>query len=157
MMLAANGSGYPLLDLIWTMFVLFGFVLWFWLLIVVFGDLFRRDDLSGWAKAAWTIFVIVLPFFGILTYLILQGRSMGERRRDEAAASRAAFERDVRSITANGERPADQIATAKRLLDSGDITAEEYEVLKRKALGSTAPTTGAPTSGGAPTATGSVN
>ncbi|WP_433298689.1 SHOCT domain-containing protein [Pseudonocardia sp. CA-142604] len=152
MVLAANqDNSYPFLELIWTMFVLFGFVLWFWLLIVVFSDLFRRHDMSGWAKAGWTIFVIVLPFIGILTYLIAQGRSMAERRGKEYAAAREAYETDVRSIAGSAGQPADQIATAKRLRDSGDITAEEYETLKRKALGTTAAT-----SGDAPTATGSV-
>ncbi|HEY4422388.1 MAG TPA: SHOCT domain-containing protein [Pseudonocardia sp.] len=148
MALAANQSSYPLLDLIWTMLVFFGFVLWFWLLIVVFGDLFRRHDVSGWGKAAWTVLLIVLPFIGILAYLIAQGGSMGERRGKEAAAAREAYESDVRSIAG---QPADQIATARQLRDSGDITAEEYEVLKRKALGTTAPT-----SGDMPTATGSA-
>jgi hypothetical protein len=135
MTLAAAGSGYPLLDLFWTMLLLFGFVLWFWLLIVVFGDLFRRDDISGWGKAGWTVFMIVLPFLGVLCYLIAQGRSMAERRQEEAAAARARFEHDVRRIAGDGDRPADQIAKAKQLLDSGTITHEEYELLKRKALG----------------------
>jgi hypothetical protein len=136
MVLAQSGSGYPLLDVIWTMLVFFGFVLWFWLLFVVFGDLFGRDDVSGWAKAAWTVFLVILPFIGILAYLIAQGRGMGERRRDEAAAARASFESDVRAIAADGRtRPADQIAAAKKLLDDGDITRDEYETLKRKTLG----------------------
>ncbi|OLT22283.1 hypothetical protein BJF78_07830 [Pseudonocardia sp. CNS-139] len=138
MVLAATGTGYPLLDLIWTMLVFFGLVLWFWLLFVIFGDLFGRHDVSGWAKAAWTVFLILLPFIGILVYLIAQGRGMGERRRAEAAAARAGFESDVQSIAAKGgggTGPADQIATAKRLLDEGDITADEYEAVKRKALG----------------------
>jgi type VI protein secretion system component VasK len=151
MVLAATTSSYPFLELIWTMFVLFGFVLWFWLLIVVFGDLFRRHDMSGWAKAAWTVFVIVLPFIGILAYLIVQGGSMAERRGKDAEAARKAYETDVRSIAGSADRPADQIAAAKQLRDSGDITAEEYEVLKRKAL---APP--AVTGGDTPTTTGSL-
>jgi Phospholipase_D-nuclease N-terminal/Short C-terminal domain len=152
MVLAANqDNSYPFLELIWTMFVLFGFVLWFWLLIVVFGDLFRRHDISGWVKAAWTVFVIVLPFIGILAYLIAEGRSMAERRGKDMAAAREAYESDVRSIAGKADQPADQIATAKRLRDSGDITAEEYEALKRKALG-----TPAATSGDMPTTTGSA-
>jgi hypothetical protein len=134
--LAQAESGYPLFGLIWTMLVFFGFVLWFWLLFVVFGDLFGRHDVSGWAKAAWTVFLIVLPFIGVLAYLIARGRGMGERRRDEAAATRASFERDVRAIAANGRTgPVDQITAAKKLLDDGDITRDEYEILKRKALG----------------------
>jgi hypothetical protein len=134
MVLAASGSGYPLLNLFWTMLVLFGFVLWFWFLVVVFGDLFRRDDVSGWGKAGWTVLLIVFPFLGVLAYLIAQGGAMADRRDREAAAMRARFEDDVRSITGDGGRPADQIATARRLLDSGDITPEEYETLKNKAL-----------------------
>lgn len=130
----------PLLDLIWTMLVIFGFVLWFWLLFVVFGDVFRRDDISGWGKTAWLLFMIVLPFIGVFAYLIAQGRSMAERRGDEAAADRARFEQDVRHIAGGGNRPTDQIVQAKQLLDSGAITHEEYEQLKRKALG-TAPGT----------------
>jgi hypothetical protein len=136
MVLAQEGSGYPLLDLIWTMVVFFGFVLWFWLMFVVFADLFGRHDVSGWAKALWTVFIIILPFLGVLVYLIVEGRRMGERRRDEAAAARAGFESDVRSIAADGRSgPADQIAAAKKLLDDGDITRDEYEALKRKTLG----------------------
>ena len=130
-----TGGGYPLLELFWTMLLIFGFVLWFWLLIVVFGDLFRRDDISGWGKAGWTVFMIVLPFLGVLSYLIAQGRAMADRRSDAVAAERARFERDVRSIAGDGDRPADQIAKAKELLDAGTITHEEYDLLKRKALG----------------------
>jgi Phospholipase_D-nuclease N-terminal len=144
MVLAATGTGYPLLELFWTMLLIFGFVLWFWLLIVVFSDLFRRDDISGWSKAAWTVFMIVLPFIGVLTYLIAQGRSMADRRADEAAAARASFERDVRAIAGNGGRPTDQIATAKQLLDDGSITREEYAVLKRKVLETPSGTTAMP-------------
>jgi hypothetical protein len=136
MVLAATTSGYPLFELFWTMFIFFAFVLWIWLLIVVIGDLFRRSDIGGWGKAAWTLFLIVLPYLAVLAYLIVEGRAMGERRRTEAADSRAQFESDVRTIAADGRRgPADEIATAKRLLDHGDITRDEYEVLKRKALG----------------------
>ncbi|GEL19781.1 SHOCT domain-containing protein [Pseudonocardia asaccharolytica] len=132
-MILAQSSDYPLLNLIWTMFVFFGFVLWFWLLIVIFGDLFGRSDASGWAKAGWTVLVIVLPFVGILLYLITQGRGMAERRRAAAEAVRTRFESDVRSIAGNVQ-PADQIAKARQLLDSGDITRDEYEALKRQAL-----------------------
>jgi hypothetical protein len=125
----------PLLDFIWAMLVLFGFVLWFWLLFVVFGDVFRRDDISGWGKTGWLVFMIVLPFIGVFAYLIAQGRSMAERRGDEVAAQRSRFEQDVRRIASDGDRSADQIVKAKQLLDSGAITDEEYAQLKRKALG----------------------
>ncbi len=154
MVLAAQETGYPLLEIIWTMLVLFGFVVWFWLLIVVFGDLFRRDDISGWGKAAWTVALIVFSFIGVLVYLIAQGRAMAERRGKDVAAARAAFETDVQSIAGSGtgSGPTDEIARAKQLRDTGDITAEEYEMLKRRALS-------LPTSGGgnASTSTGSMS
>jgi hypothetical protein len=130
-----TGSSYPLLELFWTMLLVFGFVLWFWLLVVVVSDLFRRDDISGWGKAGWTVFMIVFSFLGVLSYLIAQGRAMADRRSDTAAAERSRFERDVRSIAGNGDRPVDQIAKAKELLDAGTITHEEYELLKHNALG----------------------
>lgn len=131
-------TAYPLLDLFWTMLVFFGFVLWFWLMFVIFGDIFRRDDIGGWGKAGWTLLIIVLPIVGSLVYLIAEGRKMGDRRQADAEAARAAYERDVRRIaTANGDAggPTAQIAEAKRLLDQGAITQTEYESLKAKALG----------------------
>ena len=130
----------PLLEFFWTMFVIFGFVLWFWLLFVIIGDVFRRDDISGWAKTAWLLLMIVLPFVGVFAYVIAQGRSMAERRDDAVRSDRTRFEQDVRRIASDGDRPADQILKAKQLLDSGGITHEEYEQLKRKALGTTSGT-----------------
>jgi Short C-terminal domain len=139
MVLAATGGGYPLLELFWTMLIFFGFVMWIWLVIVVFGDLFRRRDIGGWSKAAWTVFLIVLPYIAVLGYLIVEGRAMGERRREEAAEARAEFEGYVRTVAGDGHRgPADEIATAKRLLEQGEITRDEYETLKQKALGQAA-------------------
>ena len=130
-------SGYPLLNLFWTMLMLFCFAVWFWLLILIFGDLFRRD-MSGWAKAAWTVFLIVLPYLGVLAYLVSQGRGMVERRQGTAALT-PSYEAEVKAAMADGPRPVDQIVAAKRLLDTGAITAEEYEVLKQKVLGRPAP------------------
>ena len=127
-------ADYPFLDVFWTMLVFFGWVIWFWLLITVFGDLFRRHDISGWGKAGWTVFVIVLPFLGVLVYLIAQGKHMAERKMADAEASRAAFDDYVRQA-ASDAGPSDQIAKAKQLLDSGAIDAAEFEQLKRKALG----------------------
>lgn len=140
MLVAQAASEYPLLNLFWTMFLVFGFVLWFWLLFVILTDLYRRHDVSGWGKAGWTVFVIVLPLIGILAYLIFEGRGMGERRAAEQEAVRASFERDVRTIAHNGQ-PAEQITAAKKLRDAGDITEEEYEQLKRQALAGSAGTT----------------
>jgi hypothetical protein len=130
MVIAAD---YPLLDIVWTMLVFFGWVIWFWLLITVFGDLFRRHDISGWGKAAWTLFVIVLPFLGVLIYLIAQGKEMAERNASEVRARRGEFEEYVRDVATNGG-PSDQIAKAKDLLDRGAIDQAEYERIKQQAL-----------------------
>lgn len=126
-------SNYPFLDLMWTMAVFFAWVLWFWFLIMVFGDLFRRRDVSGWGKFGWMVFVIVLPFIGTLVYLISQGTGMEERRTAQAQASQARFDDYVRSVSSESGGAA-QIAKAKELLDSGAITRQEYDALKKKAL-----------------------
>ena len=130
MYLAAD---YPFMDILWTMFVFFAWVIWFWLLITVFSDVFRRHDISGWGKAAWSLFVIVLPYVGVFAYLISQGKEMAERRAAEVQASRASFDDYVRDVAANGGATG-QIAKAKELLDSGAIDAAEFEQLKRTAL-----------------------
>jgi hypothetical protein len=132
-----ESSGYPLLNLFWTMLILFCFAVWFWLLILIFSDLFRRD-MSGWAKAVWTVFLIVFPYLGVLAYLVSQGRGMVERRQPTATLS-PGYEAQVRAAMADGPQPVDQIAAAKQLLDSGAISAEEYEILKQKVLGRPAP------------------
>lgn len=126
-------ADYPFLDILWTMLVFFGWVIWLWLLITVFGDLLRRHDISGWGKAGWTVFVIVVPFLGVLVYLIAHGDDMARRREADAQASKAAFDDYVRGTAANGG-PSDQIARAKRLLDDGTIDRAEFEQIKRKAL-----------------------
>ena len=125
-----SGSGYPFLDVMWTMLVFFMWVIWFWLLIVIFTDLFRRD-LSGWAKAGWVVFLIILPYLGVLIYLITQSKAMAERRNQEAQAAQSQFDSYVRNVSGGS---AEQIAKGKELLDSGAITPEEYDALKRKAL-----------------------
>lgn len=129
--LAAND--FPLLNAIWLVIVFFAWVIWFWLLITVFTDLFRRSDTSGWAKAGWFAVVLLLPYVGVLIYFIAQGRQMAERRRQQAEAAQSEFDSYVRSA-AGAEQPADQIEKANQLLSSGAITREEYEALKRKAL-----------------------
>ena len=126
-------SDYPFLDVFWTMLVFFAWVIWFWLLITVFADLFRRHDISGWGKAGWTLFVIVLPFLGVFVYLIAQGKHMAERKAADMQASQAAFDDYVRQVKSDAD-PSEQIAKAKQLLDSGAIDANEFEQLKRKAL-----------------------
>ena len=125
-----SGSGYPFLDVMWTMLVFFMWVIWFWLLITIFSDLFRRD-LSGWAKTGWVVFLIILPYLGVLIYLITQSKAMAERRNQEAQAAQSQFDSYVRNVSGGS---AEQIAKGKELLDSGAITPEEYDALKRKAL-----------------------
>ena len=95
-------SGYPLLDLMWTMCIFFGWILWFWLLIAVYSDVFRRKDIGAGAKTLWVVFTLVLPFLGALTYLITQGRSMAERGEQRAQAQRAAMDDYVRSVAVSG-------------------------------------------------------
>jgi hypothetical protein len=125
-------ADYPFLDVLWTMLVFFAWVIWFWLLITVFADLFRRHDVSGWGKAAWIIFVIVLPFLGVLVYLISQSHHMAERNEQQMQASRAQMDDYVRSVAGGGA--ASEIESAKKLLDSGAISQEEFDQIKRKAL-----------------------
>jgi hypothetical protein len=126
-------ADYPFLDIFWTMLVFFFWVIWIWLLITVFVDLFGRHDISGWGKAAWTLFVLVLPYLGVLVYMIAEGKHMAERKAAQMQANRAAFDDYVRDVAADSG-PTDQIARAKQLLDSGAIDAAEFEQLKRKAL-----------------------
>ena len=119
-------------QVMWTFLVLFAWILFFWLLFAVFGDLFRRHDLSGWGKAAWSIFVIFVPFLGCFVYLITQGHKIGERNIQEAQAAQAQLDSHIESVAGSGS--AEQIARAKGLLDSGAITQAEFDQLKAKAL-----------------------
>ena len=130
MVLAAD---YPFLDILGTMLIFFAWVIWFWILIRVLMDVFRRHDLSGWGKAGWTLFMIVAPFLGVLVYLIAHGKDMGQRDIEQVRAQQAQFDDYVKSVAAS-DGGAAQIAEAKRLLDSGTITEAEYERLKAKAL-----------------------
>ncbi|HEU0024836.1 MAG TPA: SHOCT domain-containing protein [Thermoleophilaceae bacterium] len=122
---------YPLLDVIWTMLVFFAWVIWFWILITVLSDLFRRHDVSGWGKAAWTLFVIVLPFLGVLVYLGTQGKGMAERHAKAAQAQQAQVDDYVRSVAGG---PTGEIAKAKELLDTGAISQAEFDQIKQRAL-----------------------
>jgi len=126
------GADYPFLDLLWTMIYIFAFVIWFWLLITVFADVFRRHDTSGFAKAMWIIFVILLPFLGVLIYLIVEHQGMADRNVKQAQAQQQQFDQYVKSVAGGS---ADEIAKAKQLLDSGAITQAEFDSLKAKALG----------------------
>jgi hypothetical protein len=121
------------LDVFWAICIFFAWVFFFWLLIMVFSDLFRRHDIGGGMKTLWVLFVILLPFLGVFFYLITQGRGIGERSQQQAQAAQAQFDSEVRSA-AGTTPPAHQIEKAKELLDSGAITQSEYETLKAKAL-----------------------
>jgi hypothetical protein len=132
MVLAAD---YPFLDILWTMLVFFGWVIWFWLLIMVFSDLFSRHDISGWGKAGWIVLVVVLPYLGVFIYLIAQGRQMAERREQQSQAARSEFDDYVKNVAAPGGAAA-EIDKAKQLLDNGTITQAEFDAIKAKALAS---------------------
>ena len=105
-------ADYPFLDILGTMLVFFGFVIWFWLLIRVFGDVFRRNDIGGWAKFFWSVFVIVVPLLGVLIYLIAQGEKIGERDMDAAKAHKAEFDAYVREAAGNGGPARDRAGEA---------------------------------------------
>jgi Short C-terminal domain/Phospholipase_D-nuclease N-terminal len=128
-------ADYPFLDVFWTLLIFFLWVMWFWLLFTVWADIFRRHDLSGWGKAGWLIFTIVLPFLGVFVYLISQSRGMAERNVERARADRAQFDDYVRQ-TAGGGGSAAEIEKAKQLLDTGAITQAEFDALKQRALAS---------------------
>ena len=115
------------------MLVFFSWIIFFWLLFIVFGDLFRRHDVSGWGKASWTIFVILLPFLGVLIYLIAEHEGIAQRNAQSTQAAQQQFDQYVQSVAAQTD-PSEQIARAKKLLDDGSITQAEFDQLKQKAL-----------------------
>jgi hypothetical protein len=134
MILAAD---YPFLDVLWTMIIFFAWVVWIWMMVIILTDVFRRDDIGGWAKAGWTAFMIILPFLGALTYIISQGKGMTERRVKEVQYQQAALDSHIRSVAGsggNGDTAGAEIERAKRLLDSGAIDQAEYDKLKAKVL-----------------------
>jgi hypothetical protein len=130
MLIAAD---YPFLDVFWTIVVFFAWVAWLMILFRIIGDIFRRHDTSGFGKAAWLIFVIVLPFLGVLIYLIANGSGMAKRDMEHAQAARAEFDDYVRSTAGSGGAAA-EIDKAQQLLDSGAITQAEFDTIKAKAI-----------------------
>ena len=132
MTLAAASSSYPLLNLFWNIFEFFLMVVWIWLLIMVFIDIFRSRDLSGWAKALWVLFVVILPFLGVLVYLIARGGKMHEHAERQAAQQDEAMRAYVQQ--AAGTSTADQLAKLADLRDRGVISAEEFDREKAKVL-----------------------
>ncbi|MGO9029310.1 MAG: SHOCT domain-containing protein [Acidimicrobiales bacterium] len=126
---------YPLGDLFGTMLGLFVFVIWFWLLVIVFSDIFRSHDLGGWAKALWVIFVIVLPYLGILVYLIARGGSMHERAEAQAAQTEQAFDAYIKQVAGSpGGGSVEELSKLADLKAKGVITDAEFEAQKAKLL-----------------------
>jgi uncharacterized membrane protein YcjF (UPF0283 family) len=128
-------ANYNFASFLWDVLVIFAFVIWFWMLIVVIGDLFSRHDISGWAKAAWIILIIVVPYFGVFIYIIAEHSGMAERRTQQLRAQQAQMDDYVRSVASSGSST-DEIAKGKQLLDSGAITQAEFDQIKAKALAS---------------------
>jgi hypothetical protein len=132
MSLAAASTSYPLLNIFWTMFEFFLWVIWFWLIVIVVMDIFRSRDLSGWGKALWTLFVLVIPLIGVLVYLIARGGSMHERAAQRALGQDQEFRDFGQQYT--GPSAADQLAQLADLRDRGVITAAEFDSEKTKVL-----------------------
>ncbi|MGH9090316.1 MAG: SHOCT domain-containing protein [Acidimicrobiales bacterium] len=124
---------YPLLNIFWTMFLVFAFVLWIWLLIYIFMDVFRSHDMGGFAKALWVVFIILLPLIGVLVYLIARGGKMQQRSVDAAQQQQQAFDSYVRK-TASGGSTADELAKLAQLRDQGAISEDEFQAQKAKLL-----------------------
>ena len=132
MLLASSSYSYPVLGAFWTIFMIFLWVIWFWVLITIFIDLFRSHDLSGWAKALWFLFVLFIPLVGVLVYLIVRGGKMQERAVQQAQQDDKQFRSYVQD--AAGTSTADQLSKLADLRDRGVITAEEFDREKAKIL-----------------------
>jgi hypothetical protein len=127
-MLAEFGTG----QVFWSMLWFFLFFIWIWMLIVVFGDIFRSDDLSGWGKALWSIFIIFLPYLGVFVYLIARGKKMGQHAIDDAQRQDAAFREYVQNVAPASS--AEEIARLAQLRDQGVLSEAEFQQAKAKAL-----------------------
>ena len=125
---------YPLLNLFWTMFLFFGFVVWIWLLVVVFGDIFRSHDMGGFAKALWVLLVIFLPLLGVLIYLIARGGKMQERASQDARRQQQEFDAYVQEVAGSEANPADQLTKLAQLRDEGVLTDQEFQDQKAKVM-----------------------
>ena len=135
MSLAASSSSYPLLNLFWSMFIFFLWVIWIWILIWIFIDIFRSHDLSGWAKALWFLFVLFIPLIGVVVYVIARGGSMHERAAQQAQQEDAEFRSYVQQAAASSPAStADQLAKLADLRDRGVISAGDFEREKAKVL-----------------------
>ena len=126
-------TSYPFLDVFWDILIIFTWVIFIWIAITVLIDVFRRRDISGWGKAAWVVFVVIVPWIGVLAYLIVNHDGMAERRMKEAQTAQAQFDEYVRTTAGSGGAAA-EIEKAKQLLDSGAISQAEFDAIKAKAL-----------------------
>ena len=133
-MLLFAESSTPLLNIFWWMLWFFMFVIWIWLLIAIFADIFR-SDMSGFAKAAWILFVIILPFLGVLVYLIANGTKMQERSMQQAADMQQAQDNYIKSVAGSGGSTADELDKLSKLHDAGKLTDAEFASQKAKLLG----------------------
>jgi Phospholipase_D-nuclease N-terminal len=127
-------ADFTFFDFFWSMVVFFLWVMWFWLLFTVWTDIFRRNDISGWGKALWLVFTIVLPFLGVFVYLIAENDGMTKRALARSRQERHEFDEYVRETAGGGGSAAAEIERGKGLLDSGAITQQEFEALKAQAL-----------------------
>ena len=133
MVLASSSYSYPLLGAFWTIIEIFLWVLWFWVLITVFIDIFRSHDLSGWGKALWFLFVLIIPLIGVLVYLIVRGGSMQSRMQRQAQQDDQQFRAYVQDA-AGSQSTADQLTKLADLRDKGVITSAEFDAQKAKIL-----------------------
>jgi len=124
---------YPFLNILWSMIIFFVWIVWIWMMFTILADVFRRHDISGWIKALWCVFLILLPFLGALVYLIAQGDGMAQRNAEAVKGQKAQVDEYVRSVAGSGG-PAAEIDKANQLLASGAITEAEFSAIKAKAL-----------------------
>ncbi len=125
-------SSYPFIEVFWTMLIFFAFFIWIWLLFIIFADLFRRSDISGWAQVAWIVFIVILPYLGVFVYLIAEHKGMTERSVKQQRAAQAEMDQYVRSV-ARSDR-SEQIAKGEELLKQGTITQAEFDQIKQRAI-----------------------
>jgi len=130
MLLADFGTG----QVFWSMLWFFLWIIWFWLLIMVFTDIFRSPDLSGWGKALWSIFVIVLPYLGVFVYFVARGNKMSQHAVQQAQMQDAQMRSYVQSVSGSSASTADEIARLADLRDKGAISADEFSQAKAKLL-----------------------
>jgi hypothetical protein len=130
-LLAEIGNG----SLLWDMLWIFLFIIWFWLLITIFGDIFRSHDMGGFAKTIWIVFVIVFPYLGIFVYLIARGKGMQERNIEAMKAQQEATAQYIQSVAGSGASASDELAKLADLKAKGVISEEEFATAKAKVLG----------------------